>query len=115
VAGLDLFPTGNLQRTHAVLAGALREGAGAFAFDDEVVEFVVGFEDLEDADAAAVTGVAAAVAADGLFERVDEVEQSGQRRRTRRCAMTSSIAEVTRKGSIPMSIRRVSAPGASLV
>ena len=35
--------------------------------------------------------------------------------RARRCATTQSIAEATRKGSIPISMRRVIAVGASFV
>ena len=41
--------------------------------------------------------------------------QFEHRTRTRRCATTQSIAEATRKGSIPISISRVIAEGASLV
>ena len=40
---------------------------------------------------------------------------SSQSRRARRWATTQSTAEPTRKGSMPISIRRVMAPGASLV
>ena len=35
--------------------------------------------------------------------------------RTRRCATTATIADAERKGSIPISVRRVMAEGASLV
>ena len=41
--------------------------------------------------------------------------QCSQSTRTSRCASTASSDEATRYGSTPMSTRRVSAPGASLV
>ena len=41
--------------------------------------------------------------------------QSGHRRRASRCAMTSVMADADRNGSMPISVRRVMAEGASLV
>ena len=64
MTGADLFPAGLLQGTHAVLPGAPGEIAGGFAPDDEVVQLGTGFEDFKQADAAAKTGLAAAVATD---------------------------------------------------
>ena len=66
-----------LQGEHAVLAGALGEDAGRLALEDEIVQFVIGPEDFEDADAAAVAAAAAAVAADGRHELVDGVGPGG--------------------------------------
>ena len=49
------------------------------------------------------------------FAEVSGALHFGQSTRTRRCARTASSDEATRYGSTPMSTRRVTAPGASLV
>ncbi len=72
VAGFDFFPAALAEGAHAVFASGIGEGAGGFAAEDELVHLVVEAEDFEEADAAAVTCAAAAVAADGGVEGVDE-------------------------------------------
>lgn len=139
VAGFDFFPAALAEGSHALFAGGLGEGAGALAFQDELVELVVEAENLEETDAAAVAGAAAAVAADGVLERGDEFGlggvafEDGERLEELDLANGLGGAAVRaeaadealgddeldgggdEEGSMPMSTRRVIAPGASLV
>jgi len=100
VAGFDFFPAALAEGAHALLAGRLRKGAGALALEDELVEFVVETENLEEADAAAVAGAAAAVAADGVFERGDEFGLGGVALENGEIFEQLDLADRLRRGAV---------------
>jgi hypothetical protein len=133
-AAPDFGPAVGAQGAHALFHGALGDGGGGAAIQDERADGLVEDQEFVDPHAALVAELAAILApgaaqeAGGVdlgFGEADLAEvigstfcsrlQEGQMVRTRRWAMTASTEEATRKGSMPMSIRRVKALGASLV
>jgi hypothetical protein len=119
---------------HAAFEAEAAELGDVGVAGDDVAELVVDDEQLVDADAAGVAGLAALVAALGWStsrrrrmpwsaSRNSAMSSLGfsialqwtQRRRMRRWASTALTAAPTRKGSRPMLTRRVIELGASLV
>ena len=126
------------QDLHALRLGHSRYLIGTLALDREPTDRLADHHHLIHPHAALVAGVVAARAAHRLVERrpspVVDRPRAGSRcflsiswvgsygslhslqsRRARRWASTQSTAEAVRKGSMPISVRRESAPGASLV
>ena len=135
--GEDLLDAVLPERPHAALDRGELDLLAARVLRGEALELLAHHHELEDADPAPVAGVAAARAAllavqrrsvrrrDLLGREAGRGELLGGRavglaavraeRRASRWASTAVTAEPVRNGSTPISLRRVSAPGASFV
>ena len=122
------------KRAHAEFAGALPQHQSRGALVDHVADFVVDHKNLEYAHPAFVTGLAALSHPTGFITCASDswpgsirsarnsvsVSSPGclhllHSRRTSRCAMIARTDDATRNGCTPMSIKRATAEGASLV